>query len=193
MGQFLQWDYFLFQIINTRWSNPLMDALFPIWRNPYFWLPLYVFILAFFVFNYGKKAYWILLFTLLTVMTSDSFNSQLVKKSIQRLRPCNNEFVEVISRVQCGSGFSFASTHAANHFALAAFWSMTFGQVMPSIRRWLWLWAASIAFAQVYVGVHFPSDVFVGALMGFIIGYLYALVFNKYYSNYFLENTMPKQ
>ena len=55
------------------------------------------------------------------------------EKSIQRLRPCNNEFVEVISQKCSVDQVQFCLTHAANHFALAAFWSMTFGQVISPL------------------------------------------------------------
>jgi len=47
---------------------------------------------------------------------------------------------------------------------------------------WAWLlflWAASICYAQVYVGVHYPLDVICGSLVGLLIGYITATVFNK--------------
>jgi undecaprenyl-diphosphatase len=52
------------------------------------------------------------------------------------------------------------------------------------IKKWpsvFFLWAFSIAFAQVYVGVHYPLDVISGGLIGILIGYLCGKSFNKNY------------
>lgn len=121
----------------------------------------------------------IILFILITFGIADFTSSSLIKKSVQRVRPCNDiEFKEnVNTRVRCGSGYSFTSSHATNHFAMASFLIMVF------YRRWnhiLWigiLWAAMISLAQVYVGVHYPLDVIAGAILGSSIGYIVGLVF----------------
>ncbi|MBP9874641.1 MAG: phosphatase PAP2 family protein, partial [Haliscomenobacter sp.] len=47
----------------------------------------------------------------------------------------------------------------------------------PGWRLWLYLWAGSISYGQVYVGVHFPSDVLGGALIGLIIGNIVAKMY----------------
>ena len=185
MQEILQWDITLFEAINRGWSNAFFDWILPWWRNSFFWLPFYVFFIAFLFFNYGRKAYWVLLFTLLTVMTSDLTSSHLIKKNVQRLRPCNDAYMEVIERVRCGSGYSFTSSHATNHFALATFWALTLGIEIPKTKMWFWLWAGTISLAQVYVGVHYPLDILVGSMLGFCIGWIYAFLFWKYYPDVF--------
>jgi undecaprenyl-diphosphatase len=63
---------------------------------------------------------------------------------------------------------SFPSDHAALAFALA-------GAILLINRRWGWTFiaiAALISIARVYVGVHYPSDVLAGALIGLICAYL---------------------
>ena len=85
--------------------------------------------------------------------------------------------------MHCGAGYSFTSSHAANHFAVATFLIMTIGQILPKIKKWLWLWAASIALAQVYVGVHFPLDVLAGGILGVVLGRLWSMLFLKYYGH----------
>jgi undecaprenyl-diphosphatase len=73
------------------------------------------------------------------------------------------------------NGYSFISAHATNHFAVAIFISYWFKK-----QRWLLpillLWASLIAFSQVYVGVHYPLDVIVGAAVGCLFG----LAFSRY-------------
>jgi undecaprenyl-diphosphatase len=181
----IQWDISLFEWINNDLSSASLDLMMPWIREPYFWLPLYVFIIAFTFLNYGLKGYWFVLFLVLTAGSADLISSRPIKKAIKRLRPCNTEYVHVIERVQCGSGYSFTSSHAANHFAVATFLVLTLGQVFRKVKIWLWIWAGSVAFAQVYVGVHFPLDVIGGALLGIILGKFWSFVYLKYYSNIF--------
>jgi undecaprenyl-diphosphatase len=92
--------------------------------------------------------------------------------------------------VRCGSGFSFTSTHATNHFAVATFLIMTLGQSFRNIKLWLWSWASIIAFSQVYVGVHFPLDVIAGGILGIIIGRIWAMLFDRYYGQVLQPNTL---
>jgi undecaprenyl-diphosphatase len=80
---------------------------------------------------------------------------------------------------KCAGGYSFISNHAANHFGMAFFFFISF---RPVIGRWVWLalvWAPLIAFAQVYVGVHYPLDVIAGAILGSLYGISMATLFNK--------------
>lgn len=165
--------------INHGLSNAFFDWLMPILRNPYTWSPLYLFIIVFCIRNYGKRGVLVIFFLLLTFGMTDSLSSSVIKKSVKRIRPCNDiELKEEINvLVRCGSGYSFTSSHAANHFAIALTLIMIF------YHRWrhiLWLgllWAASISIAQVYVGVHYPLDIIGGALLGTAVGVLSGLIF----------------
>ena len=65
----------------------------------------------------------------------------------------------------CPVSSSFTSSHACNHFALATFLFLT----LRITSRWwslVFVWAFLIAYAQVYVGVHYPVDVLCGGLLG---------------------------
>lgn len=179
IDQLISWDQEAFLAINQGLSNTFLDWFMPILRNPYTWAPLYLFIIIFCIKNYGKKGVLIIFFILVTFGISDSLSSSLIKKSVKRVRPCNDiEFKEEVNvRVRCGSGYSFTSSHATNHFAMAM------ALIMVFYRRWkpiLWLgflWASLISFAQVYVGVHYPIDIICGALLGTLVGYLSGLGF----------------
>lgn len=115
-----------------------------------------------------------MLFLFLSVGASDLTSSFLIKENIQRIRPCNDKIFQkqVFLRAPCGSGYSFTSSHAANHFAIATFLSLAIGNILSIYRYMLFFWAVSIGFAQVYVGVHYPLDVFVGFGVGWIFGLL---------------------
>jgi undecaprenyl-diphosphatase len=79
----------------------------------------------------------------------------------------------------CPVSSSFTSSHAANHFAAAMFIFTTFRKTISPKWAFLFLWAFAISYAQVYVGVHFPFDIFCGAIAGVILGYIPATIFNK--------------
>lgn len=183
-------DKEIFLAINQGLSNPVFDWFMRVIRNPYAWSPLYLFLIIFFIKTYGKTGILIVVMTLGTFAIADFSSSTLIKKSVKRVRPCNDiEFKEQVNiRIRCGSGFSFTSSHAANHFALASFWIVLFR------RRWrhaLWLgitWAALIAIAQVYVGVHYPFDILCGALLGALIGYSMGHIFKAVQPEFFKLN-----
>jgi undecaprenyl-diphosphatase len=168
-----QWDAALFQGINAGVSNPIFDALLPWFREKWFWMPLYVFLGAFALLNYPKKGWVIILGIVVSASLADYTSSSLIKKNVQRLRPCNNpEMIDNLQlRVPCGSGYSFTSSHAANHFSVAVFLIGIFGGLARWLRPAALTWASLIAFSQVYVGVHYPGDVLCGATLGSLIGW----------------------
>jgi membrane-associated phospholipid phosphatase len=165
-------DRTLFFIINQFFVGPTADRLFIPIRNPWIWMPLYVLLSAWISQYLGKKGLLTLLIIALVVATADQISSQLIKPWIGRPRPCQELFGHVRLLVPCGSGFSFTSSHAANHFAFAIFVGKIIRPYGPAISRLLWFWAALICYAQVYVGVHYPLDVLCGAILGSLIARL---------------------
>ncbi|MDQ3072456.1 MAG: phosphatase PAP2 family protein, partial [Bacteroidota bacterium] len=103
---------------------------------------------------------------------SDQVSSSLIKPNIGRLRPCADilagEGINLL--VKCGSGKSFPSTHAANHFTIAVFLITCLGKNIKWFGPFLLFWATLVSFAQVYVGLHFPLDVIAGCILGVTIG-----------------------
>ncbi len=173
MTELLHFDETLFHLVNSGCQNSFFDWLMPLLRDKYFWVPVYLFIASFLLINFRKQGLVIFLALALTVGLSDSINSQLLKKNVQRLRPCQvlEPAKDMHLLVPCGYGFSFPSTHAANHFAVAIFLSLTLGKLFRRIKIPLILWASSVAFAQVYVGVHYPLDILMGALFGSLVAW----------------------
>lgn len=185
LEQLIHYDQELFLFINQVGSNLFFDWLMPILRNPYTWAPLYLFLIIFLIRHYKKKGIVMLVFFVLTFALADSISASVVKPEVMRIRPCNDvEFKDQVKlRVRCGSGYSFPSSHATNHFALGMFLLVIFR------RRWkpiVWLslgWAASISFAQIYVGVHYPIDILAGAVLGSMIGIVTATIFLYFQPN----------
>lgn len=177
----IEWDKWLFIQINSHWTNSFFDATMPFIRNPLCWVPLYLFIFLFAVLNFKTKGIWWVVLFLSTIALTDMTGTFAFKQTFQRLRPCADPELAFQVRLllkQCGRN-SFISNHAANHFGMATFFFFTFRHLL---KNWVWvpyIWAAVIAYSQVYVGVHYPADVLCGALLGFIFGYASATLFNK--------------
>ncbi len=177
MLEYLEYiDIRLFYHINHCVKNDFFDVLMPLARDKYTWIPLYA-LLSFLIIRKHKiKAVYVLGYALLSLVLADQISASIIKPLVGRVRPCNDtSLAQYVHNelVDCGSGFSFVSSHATNHFALAIYFIMVFSK--PSNRFFIVLgfvlWAGLISFAQVYVGVHFPFDVIVGGILGSLIGY----------------------
>ncbi|WP_462265039.1 phosphatase PAP2 family protein [Mucilaginibacter sp.] len=181
MEHLLQLDRQLFHYINYSLSNPVFDAVMPWLRNAKFWIPLYVFIVAFSIIRYKKAGVILIALLLLTVGVADYGSAGILKSVAKRVRPCRDvaHNPQEITRVPCGTGFSFPSTHASDHFAMALFLSIAYQNKWKWIWLWTVLWAALVCLAQVYVGVHYPVDVTAGAIYGALAGTGMALLFKK--------------
>ena len=181
-------DQQLFHFINHDMGNWFFDLLMPVLRNRLVWLPLYIFIFVFCLWRYKKQGLIIIVLLALTAGLADFGSATVIKSLFKRVRPCNTPALAatIIERVDCGPGYSFPSSHAADHFAVAVFLSIVFYKRHRWVLPASLLWAASISFAQVYVGVHYPIDVTVGALYGSLVGLLFGWIYKKYCSRYVL-------
>ena len=177
-----EFDQWLFIKINTGLANPFLDSVMPFMRYPLNWAPLYVFLAAFALINFKSKGAWWILFFVVTIPLTDMTGNYIFKKGFERVRPCGDPdfFFHVRLLVyHCSTGFSFVSNHAANHFGLATFFFITTRSLLKNWAYIAFVWAALVAMAQVYVGIHYPTDIFAGALLGLLFGSLTGTLFNK--------------
>lgn len=96
---------------------------------------------------------------------SDMLTSRIVKPIVDRERPCRAE-ANLVHPVKCGVGRSFPSGHATVSFAFLV-------SAAPTV-AWGW-WALtpialSVALSRVLLGVHYPSDILAGAIVGALFG-----------------------
>lgn len=135
-----------------------------------------------------RKGLYLLIFTGLLILCTDQLTN-LFKFSFARLRPCYDEEIKSLVRLvkpTCGGRFSFFSGHASNSFALAVFFSgilKAYSRLFPYLLVFI---AALIAYSRIYIGVHFPLDIFCGMLMGSLIGYLFHKLWN-FFTHRFLD------
>ena len=184
MQQLLTYDKQLLRLINSKWSNDFFDWLMLWLRNSNMWLPLYLFLFLFGVINFKKTGWWWAIFAAGTVILTDFVSSKIIKELIIRTRPCNDaslaDYIHVLVVYRPQSS-SFVSSHAANHFGMAMYLYLTLRKNFGNWPLLFFFWAFSIGFAQVYVGVHYPTDIICGGLIGILIGYLSGKSFNRTY------------
>lgn len=181
IAELQQFDTELFLKVHRGLSNEFFDWLMPLARNRFFWSPLYLFIIAFCIRQYKKQGLIMIGMILVTFAMGDLIASRIIKPNVGRIRPCNEVRLtnQIIHRVPCGSGRSFPSAHATNHFGIAIFLIGLFYSKWKPILPLGLGWAFLISFAQVYVGVHYPIDTFAGAILGTCIGLFTFYIYKK--------------
>lgn len=147
------------------------------------WIPLYL-VLLYMMWKKYKSSFWILLLTIaLMVLTTDQLGN-LFKNGFARLRPTHNPDLEGIVNYlngYKGGLYSFFSGHSANAFGVAIF---TIMMKLNVKRRALFntsliAWAILVAYSRIYLGVHYPGDIIVGAIIGSLIALLYSQIYLK--------------
>lgn len=184
MTDFLyQIDVKLFYFINHTLSNHFFDKLFPFITDVKNWYIAYIILFLICVIQGGRIGRIAAIGMILLIITTDQFSSFFLKNLFARIRPCN-VLQNVNILVTCTGSYSFPSSHAVNNFGAAIYFSMIF----PKIKWPLFIVASLMAFSEPYVGVHYPSDIIGGALIGMIFGYVFALIVLKI-DNHFKEKT----
>ena len=175
-------DQYLFLKINQESRNDLFNAIMPLLREAKFWIPLYFFMGLFVWINFGKKVVGWILFAVITASTTDFISSKIIKPFFGRPRPCADpDFVKQVNLLAsyCGGNGSFTSSHAATHFGMAMFFVLTFKHFSSRFIYVFFAWSAAICYAQVYVGVHYPTDILGGAVLGIFTGWTTAHFYNE--------------
>lgn len=165
-------DHALFAKINHDWTNGFLDWLMPaitdLHKSAGFFIALLP-LLALWCWKQKSLALRVLLALVLSIGLADMISYRAVKKLVQRDRP---EFAGLATPVQLRthqhSGTSFPSNHAANIFAAAQVMTLAIPIAGPAF----YLIAFAVGYSRIYVGVHFPLDVIVGALLGIVIATL---------------------
>lgn len=185
----LEIDTELFLYLNSFHSD-FWDTIMLLVTRKETWLPLYLILIFYFVKNYRSKSLLILLFLIITILASDQI-SVLIKETVQRLRPVYNPEIEnlVHNVLRKGGKHGFVSSHATNSFAILVFTS----RIFKNRSYWILMlgWAMLFSYSRIYSGVHYPSDILCGAILGWLLGYsLYKLM--MFIENHFFIARSPK-
>ena len=170
MEEILELDREIFLELNSNFHTPWLDQLMMFFSTTTAWIPLYLFLLYLLIRNYGKQTWLILLAVALTILLADQITSSIMKPFFERLRPSHEpslaERVYIVNQYR-GGKFGFASSHAANTFGIATLMWLVLKVYRPWIML-LFLWAVGVGYTRIYLGVHYPGDILVGFMVGFV-------------------------
>lgn len=160
----------------------------PIWKvitKQIYWTPVFLFIgyLAYKKLGWRHTLLIVGMIALLVAFTDQATN--LIKNTVQRLRPCNNpEIADIIRAVVKRKSFSFVSGHASNSMAAAFFLFMVLRRYYKYM-GFIFLWPLVFAYSRIYLGLHYPGDILAGYCLGLLTGFLilklYIYLRNRYF------------
>lgn len=172
-----------FLFTNGAFRSPFMDFLMWWVSNRFVWIPLYLFFILRVYKSYPKNFWLFVVFCALLIVFNDQL-SNIFKDGFERLRPTRDEslsdLVQTVNGYR-GGRFGFFSAHAANSFAVAMMVTMLCYNQFKLIFPIAFMYAILVSFSRIYLGVHYPSDVVVGALIGIFSGWIFSILFIKLY------------
>ena len=166
-------DRSLFIFLNGL-GRPIFDMFWLMVTNKILNAIIYFGLALYFLKKTNLKFFFLLLVSVsLLILFTDQFTN-FIKYYISRPRPCHVEDLTSIIRLvkqDCGGAFGYFSGHASNSFALAFFFSRLLYNIkcLPTL---LILFAFLVSYSRIYIGVHYPLDVFSGSIMGSLSGYI---------------------
>ncbi|MEJ2103826.1 MAG: phosphatase PAP2 family protein [Ignavibacteriaceae bacterium] len=174
-------DLAIFYFFNHTISTGFLDKFFSIITSVNNWYITYLILLGIAFFKGGTKGKIAVITLIFLIIVTDQTGYRLLKEFFERVRPCN-ALPDVITPVGCAGGYSFPSNHALNNFAAAVFLLRIFPKY-----KWIFLITAIlISISRIYLGVHYPSDVLAGAIIGSVFGYVFSIISIK------IENFITK-
>lgn len=172
-------DKTLLPIFNGSGSM-FVDRLAITLTSGYTWIPLYV-VLLYLVMKNNEKWNSILLIIMcsaLCILFSGGVSDLFIKDYFARLRPINDPALRDVVKVILGykvQGYSFFSSHAANTMSLSVFFMLLVRS--RNLSLFLLVWSLLNGWTRLYLGVHYPLDVFVGFVWGAIAGIIVYSIF----------------
>ena len=137
------------------------------------WIPLYTILLGFIIYKFRWKSIYILFGIALVIVLADRISVEVFKEVVKRPRPTHckaiKHLVHTVNNYR-GGAYGFVSSHAANSFAIATYLTFIFRK--KYFTWFMFFWALVVSYSRVYLGVHYPGDVFCGALLGTACGML---------------------
>lgn len=164
------------------------------------WIPLYLGLFYMVLKNNDnvQKVLLILGCAGLCVLLAGSLNDLFIKPAVARWRPSRDQdiamLVDVVNGYR-GGRYGFFSSHAANTFSIAIFFTLLVRSRVLSVA--MILWSLLNCWTRLYLGVHFPGDILCGLLWGGAVGtgiwFLHQYVYQKINTkDYFISTQYTK-
>jgi len=167
----LDWEATLFL---NDWGNDAVDLFFNLVTYKWYSIPMYLLLLYFFQKKLGWRNLGIAIVAIAIMIAASDQLANVFKSGFERFRPFREPGLEgLISKVgRSGGTYGFYSAHASSVFALATFTILLFRKNMRWLTTLTVIWAITVAYSRVYLGLHYLGDILMGGLMGIILGIL---------------------
>jgi undecaprenyl-diphosphatase len=163
-------DLSILYFFNHTLSAGFPNRFFSTITNVNNWYIAYAILIGICFFKGGTKGKLAVAGIILLILAADQFSHNILKELFQRTRPCN-ALSDILTPTGCLGSYSLPSNHAVNNFAAATFFFLLYRNL-----KWiLFITAFLVSISRIYLGLHYPSDVLAGAIIGILFGYIFAL------------------
>ncbi len=163
----MKWEFAFLKWADQRWNSRVLNRLIP-WLTH---LGSHVAVLLFLIFIWAWAQKVTLLLGILLTYAALSLSVYFLKYAVRRKRPPLSP--ATVSKISKGPGEildpSFPGAHTGHAFMMATF----AGELLPQYRILFFFIAAFIGWTRIYLGLHYPSDVLAGGLLGYGISRLF--------------------
>ena len=183
LKELLEWDKNTFIYLNSLGIEEY-DLFWSTVTNISTWIPLFVLFFIVIFLKYPRRDALFVTLIVITLVFFITTATDITKEFVARLRPNNDGEINTLIRIlKTPTSYSFFSGHASSSFSITTLMVL----FLRNRFKWCWLfyiWPILFATSRIYVGVHFPLDIIVGAVVGvvsaFLFYYLYTWVIAPY-------------
>lgn len=178
----------------------VLDRLMWLTSEKLTWAPLYIALLWMIYRRWGWRYMAVMLLAVIVGVALSDQICNYFKETYQMLRPNRVEGVreqlhlvwDPIKKENCIFGrYGTISAHAAT--TMSIFWVVGLGAMRGVRRYWPWMaaWVVAVGYSRIYLGVHFPSQILFGWVLGTLVGLFVAWVLHRV--KWFRNLAEPKQ
>jgi len=179
LERLLEWDRSVFIFLNNLGIKQFYE-FWSVVTEITTWIPLFIAFFLLILLKYKKREGYYRALVLLGLIAFTLIATHLTKVAFERIRPNNDTEINTLIRIlKSPEGFSFFSGHAATSFAITTLVVLFLRGKIKGVYL-LYIWPLLFSLSRIYVGVHYPGDIIIGALVGTLTAYFFYYFFNRF-------------